>query len=453
MAEKKTTGRRAGLDRRDFLKTAGLAGAGAVAGMGGIAGSAAPAAAAIAGPLGRAADLPPRKGQRVVVVGGGWSGLTLAKYLKKANADFDVVLVEPNAMFMSCPLSNLWLGGVIGIDILLHSYVEAARNNGYVWLQAMLVQLDREKRRAWTTAGYIDYDYIVLAPGIDYDYPSLGVKDPAEAAMVAQAYPAAFKPGSEHLSLKEKLDNFEEGAFVLNVPPGNYRCLPGPYERACMIASYFKKEGIKGKVLLLDPNEEPTIKAEGFLKAFEELYKDVLEYHTAMTITGVDVGKNRVITEFGEIEFADASLYPRVRAARLIEDLGLNDPKSRQYEAKIDPFFYNVPGDLHTYVTGDSRSQPFSKSGNTANTEAKVVAKIIAARAAGKEPKWESPNTICYSMVNTDPNESIMVDAKYTFTKDKGWDFTDVKLITERSRQLGKANIEWGKGLYRDMFM
>ncbi len=452
MADNKRTGRPAGMDRRDFLKTAGLASVGAAAGMGGVAGGVTPAAAAIAGPLNRAAELPKKKGQRVVVVGGGWSGLTMAKYLRKANSNFDVVLVEPNAMFMSCPLSNLWLGGVIGIDILLHSYVDAARNNGYTWLQAMLVQLDREKRRAWTTAGYIDYDYIVLAPGIDYNYASLGVKDPDAVREVSLKFPAAFKPGSEHLSLKEKLDDFEEGVFLLNVPTGNYRCLPGPYERACLIASYFKKEGIKGKVILLDPNEKPTIKANGFLAAFKELYKDVLEYHTSTTITGVDPHKKVVTTEFGEFTFADAALYPRVRASRLIEDLGLHDPKSPQLEAKIDNFFYNVPGDEHTYVTGDARPMPFSKSGNTANTEAKIVAKIIAARAAGKEPKWESPNTICYSMVNANPKESIMVDAKYKFTKGKGWGFTDVKLIEKRSTQLGKANIEWGKGLYRDMF-
>ncbi len=440
-----------GLGRRDFLKTAGLAGVGVAAGMGGMAAGSAPAAA-VAGPLSRAADLPKNKGPRVVVVGGGWSGLTIAKYLKKENPKFDVVLLEPSAMFMSCPLSNLWLGGVVDVDLLLHSYLDAARNNGYVWLQGMLVQLDREKRRAWTTAGHVDYDYIVLAPGIDYNYASLGVKDPAVASTLAHMYPAAFKPGSEHLSLRNKLDDFEEGVFVLNVPAGNYRCMPGPYERACIIASYFKKEGIKGKVILLDPNDKPTIKAEGFLSAFNDLYKDVLEYHTSTTITGVDPHNKVVETEFGEVKFADAALYPRVRAARLIEDVGLVDPNSPQMEARIDHFFYNVPGDEHTYVAGDSRPMPFSKSGNTANTEGKVVAGIIAARAAGKEPKWESPNTICYSMVNTDPRESIMVDAKYKFTKGKGWGFTDVRVINKRSRQLAKANIEWGRGLYRDMF-
>ncbi len=440
-----------GLGRRDFLKTAALAGAAAGVGTVAVGGSSTPAAAAVAGPLARAANLPKPKGPRVVVVGGGWAGLTMAKYLKKNNPKFDVVMVEPHSVFFSCPLSNLWLDNVVGTDLLIHSYVDAAKNNGYIWLQAALTQLDRDKRRAYTTDGYIDYDYIVLAPGIDYNYASLGVKDPADEYMLAQTYPAAFKPASEHLSLKAKLENFDGGVFLLNVPTGNYRCLPGPYERACLIASYFKQEGIKGKVVLLDPRDKPSIKANGFLAAFKR-HKDYLEYHTAANITGVDVGKKMVKTEFGEVKFADAALYPRVRASRLIEDLGLHDPKSPQLEAKIDEFFYNVPGDEHTYVIGDARPMPFSKSGNTANTEAKIVARIIAERAAGKKPKWESPNTICYSMVDGTSKESIMVDAKYKFTKGKGWGFTDVKLIEKASKQLGKANIEWGKGLYRDMF-
>ncbi len=443
---------KAGLGRRDFLKGAALATAATGAGLVSAGSGASPAMAAIAGPMSRPAGLPRPAGQRVIVVGGGWSGLTMAKYLKKNNPKFDVVMIEPNATFFSCPLSNLWLGGVVETDLLLHSYTDAAKNNGYIWLQGMLVQLDREKRRAFTTAGYIDYDYIVLSPGIDYNYASVGVKDPGEAARLAQTCPAGFKPGSEHLSIKAKLDDFEEGVFLLNVPPGNYRCLPAPYERACMIASYFRAEGIKGKVVLLDPNEKPAIKANGFLAAFRELHKGYIDYQTAATITGVDVAGKTVETEFGKVEFADAAIYPRVRAARLIEDLGLTDPESLQMEGRIDHFRYTVPGDDHTYICGDARPMPFSKSGNTANTEAQIVAKMIAARARGEDSPWESPNTICYSMVDANSRESIMVDARYKFTKGKGWGFTDVKMIEKRSKKLGKANIEWGKGLYRDMF-
>lgn len=443
-----------GLNRRGFLKLGGTAAAGGVTLAGGIAAtSAGPASAAVMGATSRPAPLPDAKGARVVVVGGGWSGLTMAKYLKKENPDFDVVLLEPSSVFFSCPLSNLWLDDVVDTDTLLHSYIDAAKNNGYIWLQAALTDLDRDARRAYTSLGTIDYDYIVLAPGIDYMYEDIGVEDPTEQYMLAQTYPAAFKPASEHLSLKEKLQNFDEGVFLLSVAAGNYRCLPGPYERACMIAAYFQREQIPGKVVLLDPNPKPTIKAEGFLAAFSELYGDVLDYRTSTTITGVDVANNKVTTEFDEFTFADAAIYPRVRASRLIENLGLVDPQSAQKEANIDQLKYHIKDDPHTYVTGDSRPMPFSKSGNTSNTEAKIVARMIAAHAAGKEIAWESPRTICYSMVGAAPQESIMVDAKYAHDgTGHGWHFTDVTMINDRSEDLARANIEWGKGLYRDMF-
>ncbi len=440
------------LNRRGFLKLSGSSTIGAAAATG-LVGGAQPAAAAVMGSASRAAPLPDAKGPRVVVVGGGWGGLTMAKYLKKHNPAFDVVMLEPSSVFFSCPLSNLWLDGVVGTDLLIHSYVDAAKNNGYVWLQAALTDLDRDAKRAYTSLGTIDYDYIVLAPGIDYMYESFGIEDPAEQYMVAQTYPAAFKPASEHLSLKAKLDNFDEGVFLLTVPPGNYRCLPGPYERACMIASYFKREEIPGKVVLIDPNDKPTIKAEGFLAAFSDLYSDTLEYMTSAKIEGIDLANKTVKTDFDEIRFNDAAIYPRVRASRLIENLGLADEKSAQLEAKIDQLKNHIIGDEYTYVVGDARPMPFSKSGNTANTEAKIIAKRIAMHAQGKDMDWESPNTICYSMVGDNPQESIMVDAKYKHDgTGNNWGFTDVTMINDRSTDLAKANIEWGKGLYRDMF-
>ena len=220
-----------------------------------------------------------------------------------------------------------------------------------------------------------------------------------------------------------------------------------------MIASYFKREDIDGKVVLIDPNDKPTIKANGFLAAFDELYKDTVQYVTSAKIESIDVANRKVTTDFDEFSFDDAAIYPRVRASRLIENLGLADMNNPQLEANIDQLKNHVIGDEHTYVVGDSRPMPFSKSGNTANTEAKIIAKRIAMHAAGKDMAWESPNTICYSMVTDDPQESIVVDAKYAHDgTGHGWGFTDVTLIEERSEDLGKANIEWGKGLFRDMF-
>ncbi|MEJ2344793.1 MAG: FAD-dependent oxidoreductase [Gammaproteobacteria bacterium] len=447
-----------GVSRRAFLKLSGTtAAAVAAGGCAGIAGSVAAggtAPSAATRSLSRRAHLPKAAGQRVVVVGGGWSGLTIAKYIKKEDPNLDVVLVEKRATFMSCPISNLWLAGLVDLEFLTHSFLDAASNNGYTFFNATVADVDRVSRRVYTEQGFVDYDYLVLSPGIDYDYPAIGVSAPEQIYALKTRYPAAFIPGSEHLSLKNKLMDFDGGIFLLTVPSGNYRCLPGPYERTCMVASVLKRDKIPGKVVLLDANPDITIKRDGFHAAFRELYKDYVEYVPSVKITGVDVQRRVVHSEFGDYPFQDAAIYPRVRASTLIETLGLVDPASPQKEARIDPFFYHVEGDERVFVAGDSRPMPYSKSGNTANSEGKFVAAVVAARANGKDVgKWRSPHTICYSMVNADPMEAISVDAQYAYNeKTKSFGFDKVKLFEDRDAAKGAATLEWARGLYRDMF-
>ncbi|WJW75611.1 FAD/NAD(P)-binding oxidoreductase [Thiohalobacter sp. IOR34] len=402
----------------------------------------------------RPAELPRARGRRVIVVGGGWAGLTMAKYLRKEDPELDVVLIEKRALFMSCPISNLWLGDKVALEFLCHSFLDAARNNGYLFLNATLLDLDRERRRVYTDQGHLDYDYLVLAPGIDYDYAAIGVTDPVELHYLKTHYPAGFMPGSEHLSIRNKLENFSGGIFLLTVPAGNYRCLPAPYERACLIAAYFKRNKIKGKVVLLDANPDVTIKKDGFHAAFDELYKGYLEYLPSFDIRRVDARRRTLSSEFDTVSFDDAAIYPRVRGAQLIEQLGLVAPGSRQKEANIDVLFNNLIGDRRVYVVGDARPMPFSKSGNTANSEAKIIARVIARRARGEEvTEWTSPHTICYSMVNTEPLEAISLYARYAYDpQEKSFAFDQVRVFEKRSAARGQATFSWAEGLYRDMF-
>jgi hypothetical protein len=146
-----------------------------------------------------------------------------------------------------------------------------------------------------------------------------------------------------------------------------------------------------------------------------------------------------------------------VRGSTLIEQLGLMAPstKSNQKEANIDTRYYNFIGDTRVYVTGDSRPHPYSKSANTSNTEGKYIAKVLAARAQGKEIGWVSPRTVCYSMVDADPMQAISVDAGYDYdpAKDLISGFSkDTKLFENRDEAKGKATLEWARGIYRDMF-
>ncbi len=444
-------------DRRGFLRNSGLAAAAGAAGVM-LGGSGCATAAGPAVATGRMAALPKARGPRLVVVGGGTSGLTIAKYAKKEFPQFDVVLVEKRDMYSSCFTSNLWYAGLVTLENLAnHSFLDAAVNNKYVYFNATVTGLDRAGKTLVTSEGDIKYDYLVIAPGISYDYGKIGVNDIDTQTTLRQVYPGGFVSTTEHVTLHRKIREFEGGVFVQTVPSGNYRCLPAPYERACLIASLIKHNKIKGKVVILDANPEVTIKAEGFHAAFDQLYKGILEYHPNAAVKGVDPAKRTIETDFDSVQFADAAIYPNVRGSTLIEQLGLLAPatKSNQFEANIDTRFYNIVGDTSVYVTGDSRPHPYSKSANTSNTEAHYVARVLAARAQGKEVSWTTPETICYSVVNAFPMEAISVKAHYVYDagKDAITGFSpDTQVFNNRDAAKGKATLEWAKGLYRDMF-
>ena len=445
-------------DRRNFLTRSTLALAASATGVTAGVSGCATAAGAPAVATHRMADLPKARGPRLVVVGGGTSGLTIAKYAKKEFPQFDVVLVEKRDMYSSCFTSNLWYVGLITLEFLAdHSFLDAAVNNRYIYFNATATGLDRASRTLTTSEGDIQYDWLVIAPGISYDYAKIGVTDPDTRTALRQMYPGGFVSPTEHVTIHRKVREFEGGVFIQTVPSGNYRCLPAPYERSCLIASLIKKNRIKGKVIILDANPEVTIKAEGFHAAFDQLYKGIIEYKPNTAVKGVDVAKRTIETDFDSYKFDDAAIYPNVRASTLIEQFGLMAPstKSNQKEANIDTRFYNLVGDPRVYVTGDSRPHPYSKSANTSNSEAHYIAKVLAARAQGREISWTTPETICYSVVNAFPMEAISVKAHYVYdpAKDAITGFSpDTQVFNQRDAAKGRATLEWARGLYRDMF-
>lgn len=448
------------MTRRDMLKFTGVtAAAAAMTGCGASAGATPAMGSAKAG----MAPVPAAKGKRVVIVGAGPSGLTIAKYLKKRNKDADIVVIDKRAIFMSGFISNLVATGILPLEFITHDFLAGSRNNGYHFLSATVHDVDKKNKMVYTNEGSLSYDVLVLAPGIDYDYSRWTKGDTAMEERLKTEYPAAFIPGSETLTLKSKLEDFEGGNFVITVPGGNYRCLPGPYERACLVADYFKKNGIKGKVVILDENPNITIKADGFHSAFKTLYSDIIEYMPSSSIAKIDLDNKMIETELGEqIEFEDAALYPRVRGNKLLEIAGVaKDSVFNKAEADIDPFTYQSKADPDVFCTGDVRPMGFSKSGNTANTEGKIVAEYIDMHLKGTKlgrDTWKSPLTICYSAVTSDPLKAISVNAEYAYNDEKkAFGFANAATMEKWNGKegvnAGKGLIEWGKGLYRDFFM
>ena len=400
------------------------------------------------------AALPTIKGPHVVIVGGGWSGLSIAKYLMQENTELNVTLVERRKSFFSLPLSNLWLGGLLSFSNLRYRFEDAAKLGKYVYFNAEVSGLDRGRQRIQTDRGWIDYDILVLAPGVEYDYSSIGVTNLTAITTLKKYYPAGFVSVKEQQIIVKQLQSFEKGLFVLTAPQGIYRCAASPYERACLIAALFKKRKIKGKVILIDSRAEPAVNSEGFLSVFEELYGTTIEYMNSTTVEGVDPFKNILKTDFDEFKFEGGAIYPRTRAARMIERFGLHDPKNHQFEANIDPFNYNFYGDDKVYIAGDCRPMPFSKSASVAISEGRHIAKVIAARLEEKSVKWVTPVSVCYSMVNSLPEEAILSRSSYQFDKyNNQWRFkSGSKAYNTRSKILGRETYAWGSSHLKNLF-
>jgi len=396
------------------------------------------------------------KNPRIVVVGGGWAGLALAKDVKQRVPHADVTLVERRDHFVSCPMSNEWLVDLVNLEFLTHSYLDAANNHNYTYLHAEVIDIDKKHNILKTSMGDVGYDHLVFATGIEYDYEDLAHGDKTLEHRLRSEYPAAFIPGSEHMTLKEKIHNFKGGNFVLTVPGGNYRCLAAPYERACLIADYFEKHKIDAKVILLDANNDIKIKADGFHSAFKELYKDRIVYQTSVEIESIDLDKKVITTGFDEIAFDDASFYPNVKAPYLLEKLGMTrETAHNRVEADINQYTYKFKGSNNIYACGDVRPMGFSKSGNTAYSEGLNVSKMLADEIAGKTPVWESPVTTCFSILRTKPEKCISLYTEYGYDK-KGAMFFKNNMTDEawKTNGLGNARVAygWAESMYSNMF-
>lgn len=360
---------------------------------------------------------------RVVVVGGGYAGAAAAKYLRMwGGPGLEVVLVEKSPVFISCPLSNLVLGGSKRIEDLTFGYSGLDRH-GIRRVQQEVIAVDPERRSVMLANGdALAYDRLVVAPGIDFIWDKLPMLQSAEAQ---QAIPHAWKAGEQTVNLRRQLEAMPDGStFVMTVPKAPYRCPPGPYERACQVAHYFKQHKPRSKVVILDENPEIVSKKGLFTKNWAEMYPDIVDYRPNNALVEVDVATRRVKTEFETVQADVLNVIPPQRAGKLAQSLGLANVDQRWCEVDLLTYESRVVPGVHVIGDAASSSGP-PKSAHMATSHAKVCASAIVSLMAGEvpDPLPVFANT-CYSFVNDtmamhvanvyryDPTKKVMVSAE-----------------------------------------
>ena len=339
---------------------------------------------------------------RVLVVGGGYGGATAAKYVRLlSDRKIDVVLVEPDSAFVSCPLSNLVLGGSRGMDDITRPYSTLTSVHGVRVVRDTVASIDTAKRTAQLASGAsIRYDKLVLSPGVEMIWDRV---DGLKAANASGRILQAWKAGPETAALRKQLEAMPDGGvFAISIPESPYRCPPGPYERACIVANYFKAAKPRSKVLILDANEDVTSKGPLFKKAWAELYKGIVEYRPQHVATAVDAASNTLKFEIQDSVRADVlNVLPPMRAGAIAVQTGLANSNARWCNVNFLNFESTVAP--HVHVIGDSiQIAPLMpKSGHMASSQAKVVAAAVVAELNGWEidPTPMLTNT-CYSFID-----------------------------------------------------
>ncbi len=349
---------------------------------------------------------------RVVVVGGGFGGATCAKYLRRADAGLDVTLIEKKTAFVTCPLSNAVLGGFRSLDSITHGYTALKRNHGVNVVHDEVIAIDPEAHKIrLKSSRTLDYDRLVLSPGIDFKWDAVEGYD--EAA--SQTMPHAWKAGAQTRRLRQQLEAMRDGGVVLIAPPANpFRCPPGPYERASLIAHYLKPYKPKSKIIILDAKENFS-KQTLFINAWRERYGQMIEWRAASAGGQVLRAKPQTMaleTEFGDEKGDVINLIPPQTAGRVALEAGLANASGW---CPINPQTFESTLHPSIHVIGDACiAGKMPKSGHAANSQAKVCATAVATMLRGDQPGGVSFINTCYSLIAAD--YGISVAAVYRLT-------------------------------------
>jgi len=388
---------------------------------------------------------------RVVVIGGGYAGATAAKYVKKWGPNVEVTMVERDHEFISCPLSNLVLGGSKTIHELTVGYQGLAKYQVRM-VHDEAVSVDAQKRAIQLArGGNLSYDRLIMAPGIDFMYeqiPGLNNLDAQQKVL------HAWKAGAQTVALRKQLEAMPDGGvYALCIPKSPYRCPPGPYERACQVAHYFKAHKPGSKVLILDANEDVQSKKGLFTKAWTERYAGIVEYRPNSVLMDVDATTFTAKLEFENVKADVLNVVPPQRAGDIAHSTGLITANNRW--CGVDFLTYESAAQKNIHVLGDAilAAPAMPKSGHIANQQAKVCAAAVVALLTDR-PVNEQPmmNNTCYSFI-TD-REAVHVTSVHRYDSQK-----KTMLAVEGSVGLSAAPTDlegqygwgWAQNIWADM--
>ena len=353
---------------------------------------------------------------RVIVVGGGFGGATCAKYLNMFDPALSITLIEPSKRFKTCPFSNAVLSGMQSMDSISHGY-QAHAKRGINIIHNSVTQIDAAAKKVTLNNGdKLEYDRLVLSPGIDFKWDQVDGMTAADAELV----PHAWQGGPQTTLLRDQLVSMRNGGtFVMAPPPNPFRCPPGPYERVSLVAHYLKQHKPKSKILILDAKSKFS-KQPLFMQGWDKLYPGMVEWVSADKggrVGEVDV-KNKIIhTELGDKHKADVlNFIPPQKAGAIAHTAGLTNSdgwcpvNQRTFESKTHPGIH---------IIGDAAiAGKMPKSGFAANSQGKVCAAAIVSAVHGSKMPDPSYVNTCYSLVS--PDYGISVAAVYRYSKEKG---------------------------------
>lgn len=391
---------------------------------------------------------------KVVIIGGGYGGATAAKTIRMRSAGaIDVTLVEPGANFVSCPLSNLVLGGSRHMSDITLTYDNLVRRHGVRLVRDAAQAIDIDRRIVRLAGGAsLAYDRLILSPGIDFMWDQLpGMKAPGAQDQVLHAWRA----GAQTLALRKQLEAMADGGtFAITIPLAPYRCLPAPYERACQAALYFSRAKKKSRVLILDANDDVTSKGALFKQAWAERYKDIIEYRPNFVTADVDAASGTAISDFDDrVQAAVLNVIPPQRAGAIAADAGLANINRRWCEVDFLTFESTQAKAVHVLGDAIQTAELMPKSGHMANQHAKICAAAVVDLLSGRAPNPNpSLNSTCYSFVSD--REAMHIASVHGYDADKKTLLAvpgSVRLSTTVNALEGEHAMRWMDELWADM--